>query len=101
MPTLIRKRSYYDHHETQGGMFPFDQIVDVAGNAVNAIGNVAANVGRVVTAPVRGVVNAAYLANEARHGLSSIAERFPGEQHAREGNRPDGRPYNFVGKLIA
>ena len=37
------------------------------------------------------------MANEARHGLSSIAERFPGEQHAREGNRPDGRPYNFAG----
>ena len=85
MPTLIHRRSYYDHHEVHGGMFPFDQIVDVAGNA-------AANVGRVVTAPVRGVVNAAYLANEARLGLSSIDERFPGEQHAREGNRPDDRP---------
>ena len=53
MPTLIHRRSYYDHHEVHGGMYPFDQIVDVAGNAVNAIGNAAANVGRVVTAPVR------------------------------------------------
>ena len=59
MPTLIRKRSYYDHHETQGGVFPFDQIVDVAGNAVNASGNAATNVGRVVTASARGIVNAA------------------------------------------
>lgn len=62
MPTLIKRRSYYDHHEIHGGMFPFDQIKERIKNTFTA-------------------------------------ERYPGEQHAREGLV--GRPYNFVGKLLA
>jgi hypothetical protein len=97
MPSLVKIRSYYDSHEKiEGGMFPFD-VAHTFGDAIGNLPNTAMAVGRLVTAPIRGVVNTAYLANEARHGLNNAVEHFSGEQHAREGNRPNGKSYGFLG----
>lgn len=83
MPSLIKRRSYYDQHEIQGGMFPFDQIANVAR--------------KVVSIPVEAVKSGVNLADEALRAHYIASERNPGEKHARVGNRSDGRAYAYVG----
>ena len=90
------------------------------GDAINAIANVGSNIRDTVSNAASNVSNAAtnasnVIADTRRRTVRVIRshmpdptgylkdtftyERYPGEMHARE--RLTGRPYNFVGKLIA
>ena len=83
MPCLIQNRTYYDHHEIQGGMFPFDQISNLAH--------------KMVSIPVEAVRSGVNMADEAIRAHYIASERHPGEKHARVGNRSDGQAYSYVG----
>ena len=79
MPSIIKKRSYYDYHEMEG---------EGIASAYDAIVNVPIDITK-------------HLVNMGINKIGNIikdkftAEQYEGERHAREGLT--GRPYNFAG----